>query len=249
MRFSAAAVVAALPALSAAEQSPLEQYKAQFQQIVGQLVSYIPNPGSFDAAGAEAAKHGPMKLSVLTLENWKDTLYEPVAPEAKTHEEWWVLITGRNKTCFGHCGEIEKAFNETATKFADVPETPHMAILNCEDQPILCNSWSAGAGSRRFNLTTVTTEELLKLQASGTREEFTLLDSWFHPFNGKITELGLSVPFGYTVWVFNLIPQWLFMLIVSLVSRTMMSNRVAKRVDNQQAGAAAAAAAGQKKTK
>lgn len=101
MRVSASAIVAALSALCAAQDSPLDQYKAQFQNILGQFGSYIPNPSIHDPVAALQAKVGSMKLSVLTLENWKETLYGPVLPNAKTPEEWWVLITGRNKTCFG----------------------------------------------------------------------------------------------------------------------------------------------------
>ncbi|RFU71865.1 peptidyl-trna hydrolase, partial [Trichoderma arundinaceum] len=121
MRFSAAALVAALPALSTAQENPLDQYVAQFQQVLGQVSSYIPLPSKHDPAAAHEAKTGPMKLSVLTLDNWKETLYEPVTPNTKIPEEWWVLITGRNKTCFGHCGQVEAAFNETAAKFAELP--------------------------------------------------------------------------------------------------------------------------------
>lgn len=101
MRFSAATLVAALPALAAAQENPLDQYVAQFQQILGQVSSKLPLPGTYDAAGAHEAKTGPMKLSVLSLDNWKETLYEPVTPGSKTPEEWYVLFSGGNKTCFG----------------------------------------------------------------------------------------------------------------------------------------------------
>lgn len=101
MRFSASAIVAALPALAAAQDSPIDQYKAQFQNFLGQMGSYIPNPGAHNPIAAAEAKAGSMKLSVLTLDNWKQTLYEPVASDATIPEEWWVLVTGRNKTCYG----------------------------------------------------------------------------------------------------------------------------------------------------
>lgn len=145
----------------------------------------------------------------------------------------------------GHCGQIEKAFNETAAKFAVLPGSPLMGILNCEDQPILCNAWSAGAGNlwsfhmlpppapidiykKRLNLTTTTSEELVQVKSAESKDKagFVLLDSWFHPFNGKATELGLSVPYGYVIWAFGLVPNWLFMLMVSFASRGMMSNRM-----------------------
>ncbi|KAM0264714.1 hypothetical protein ACHAQJ_000539 [Trichoderma viride] len=252
MRFSAATLVAALPALSAAQENPLDQYVAQFQQVLGQVSSYVPLPSRHDAAGAHEAKTGPMKLSVLTLDNWRETLYEPVAPNSKTPEEWWVLISGGNKTCFGHCGRVEAAFNETAVKFAELPNTPHMGLINCDNQPILCNAWSANAGNiwafemlpepapidiykKKLNLTTVTSEDIFKLHEAGTKEAFTLLDSWFHPFNGKAAELGLATPLGYLMWIFGLLPNWAFMLIVSFASRSMMGNRAQP---NRQAGAA-----------
>jgi hypothetical protein len=239
MRFSLA--LAALPALAVAQENPFEQYKAQFQNFLGQMGSYIPNPAAHDPVAALESKLGQLKLNILTLENWKDTLYESISPDTTKPEEWWVLTTGRNKTCYGHCDNIESAFNETAGKFALLPNSPHMALLNCEDQPILCNSWSAAVGSlyivdllpppaqvdvyrKRLNFTTTTSDDLVAFR--NDRSALKLEDGWFHPFNGKATELGLAVPFGYIVWAFNIVPNWLFMLVVSFASRSMMSRRM-----------------------
>ena len=139
----------------------------------------------------------------------------------------------------GHCGKIEQAFNETAAKFAVTPGSPHVGYLNCDDQPILCNSWSTATGyiwsfnilpspapvdiyKKRLNLTTTTSSDLVALNSAKSKEDWTLLDSWFHPFNGKATEFGLSVPYAYAMWAFNLVPNWLFMLVVSFASRSMM---------------------------
>lgn len=114
-----------------------------------------------------------------------------------------------------------------------------MGLVNCDDQPILCNAWSANVGNiwafemlpkpapidiykKKLNLTTVTSDYLVELHEAGDKKGFVLLDSWFHPFNGKAAELGLSIPFGYLLWVFNLLPNWMFMLIVSFASRSMM---------------------------
>ena len=114
-----------------------------------------------------------------------------------------------------------------------------MAYVNCDDQPILCNSWSASVGvlwslellpppapvdiyAKRLNFTTATSEQLVALKSTDKKESMVLLDSWFHPFNGKATELGLSVPFGWFTWVFGILPNWAFMIIVSFLSRTMM---------------------------
>ncbi|KAL6400695.1 uncharacterized protein AUP68_16409 [Ilyonectria robusta] len=240
MRFSSSALVAALPALAAAQDSPIDQYKAQFQDFIGQMGSYIPNPGSYDPVAALEAKTGAMKLSTLTLENWQQTLYEPVGPETTTPEEWWVLVSGRNKTCYGRCDKVETAFKETAAKFALLEQAPHMGYLNCDDQPILCNAWSTGTSNlyvfemlpspapidiykKRLNMTTTTSEDLVNLYETGTKDKFTLLEAgWFHPFQGKAVKLGIAVPFGYVMWAFGLVPNWLFMLVVSFVSRTMM---------------------------
>lgn len=101
MRFSSSTVLAALSALAAAQDSPVDQYKAQFQNVIGQFASYIPNPAYHDPVAAAQAKAGSMRLSVLTLDNWKETLYEPVSADATTPEEWWLLVSGGNKTCYG----------------------------------------------------------------------------------------------------------------------------------------------------
>ncbi|PHH85020.1 hypothetical protein CDD83_1030 [Cordyceps sp. RAO-2017] len=268
MRIFASAVVAALPLLASAQEDPFAQYKAQLQTFMNRVVSSIPNPGFHDPVAALEAKVGSMRLSTLTLENWKETLYEPVKSGATTPEEWWVLITGRNKTCYGHCGKVEQAFNETAAKFALLPGTPHMGYLNCDDQPILCNSWAASTANiwsfsmlpapapvevlkRKLNLTTTTSSDLVELYSSKGAGDWTPLESWFHPFHGKATELGLSIPYAYTIWAFNLVPNWLFMVIVSFASRSMMSNRM-NNMANQgrrpnggpRAGAGAGAGAG-----
>ncbi|UZP42014.1 hypothetical protein NXS19_009830 [Fusarium pseudograminearum] len=124
MRFSSSTVLAALPALAAAQDSPVDQYKAQFQNVIGQFASYIPNPAYHDPVAAAEAKAGSMRLNVLTLDNWKETLYEPVSADATTPEEWWLLVSGGNKTCYGRCGTVEQAFNETAAKFALLDKTP-----------------------------------------------------------------------------------------------------------------------------
>lgn len=107
MRFSlaTAALVVAVPALAAdaAADGPLGQYKAQFQNFLGKFTGYVADSAVVQdgPVAAVEAKVGEIQMSHLTLENWKDTLYAPVKEGAEVPEEWWVLITGRNKTCFG----------------------------------------------------------------------------------------------------------------------------------------------------
>ena len=109
MRLSATAVLA-LPLLAAA-QGPLEQfeqYKAQFQNFLGNFGAKAPTKAPTEAPSAktepvQAAKTavGSTQIDVLTLSDWKETLYGPVTADSATPTEWWVLISGRNKTCFG----------------------------------------------------------------------------------------------------------------------------------------------------
>ncbi|KAH8899714.1 hypothetical protein GQ53DRAFT_325298 [Thozetella sp. PMI_491] len=245
MRFSTTALLA-LPLLAAAAESPFEQYKAQFQNFLSSFGVKTPGSAEKEAAPATEAKPKASKgsskakeITTLTLENWNSTFYEPVKPGATTPEEWWLLVSGRNKTCFGHCLKVEAAFNESAVKFASLPKAPHLAYLNCEDQPVLCNGWSASTGSlwvfeilpqpapiniylKRLNLTSTTAQTFLDYHTEGVHETFKLHDGYFHPYDGPIAKSGLSVPVGYFFWIFNLIPSWAFMIGISMLSRRVM---------------------------
>lgn len=114
MRFSTTALLA-LPLLASAAESPFEQYKAKFQNFLGSLgastgsgqkaadpaAAAVPNAATAKAAKASKKVVEPKPIATLTLDGWKDTLYGPVKAEASLPEEWLVLVTGRNKTCFG----------------------------------------------------------------------------------------------------------------------------------------------------
>ncbi|TQN74604.1 hypothetical protein CSHISOI_00824 [Colletotrichum shisoi] len=244
----AATTILALPLLATAAESPFEQYKAQFQNFLSSFGASAPSaekpaPAAAPDAAAPASTTAAKKISVLTTENWKDVLYEPVEAEATTPEEWWVLITGGNKTCFGHCDQIETAFNESASKFAKLPESPHLGLVNCDDQPVLCNGLSAGTASiwsigmlpagsdidiyrKRLNVTTTTSDDIVDLWKNKSKEDWILTENIFHPFNSFVGKNNLTLPVGYFFWAFNLIPNWLFMLLVSFGSRTIMNRRM-----------------------
>lgn len=106
MRFALVSL-AALPLLAAAEQdaSPGGSWGDKARHVVARIVSYMPDPSIHHPAPALEAKLGPLKLSTLTLDSWKETLEE--APVQAHHSlpdrppDWWVLVTGGNKTCFG----------------------------------------------------------------------------------------------------------------------------------------------------
>jgi len=139
----------------------------------------------------------------------------------------------------GHCGKAEAVFNETADRFAVIPGTPHMGYVNCEQESVLCHAINCWPGSlwvfemlpppaainiygKRLNLSSIAVPELLELQASGSKESFSLIDGWWHPFDGAVAEYGLLIPAGYVSWVFSYIPNWLFMFVISMVSRMLM---------------------------
>merc|ERR1712225_185320 len=119
MRFSTLSLLA-LPVLAAAQESPLDQAKVYFDKFM----SFIPNPNKAHTPEAAAAKAGGRTLNILTLSDWEQTIRSSVKPAATTPEEWWVLVTGGNTTCFGQCTKMEKAFNETALLWSVNPAAP-----------------------------------------------------------------------------------------------------------------------------
>lgn len=240
MRFSTATLLA-LPLLAAAAQeaSPLDQAKAQALYWFDKISSYIPNPNKAHTPPAAAAKAGGRTLNILTLSDWENTIRSSVKPGATKPEEWWVLVTGGNKTCFGQCGQIEKAFNETALLWSLNPAAPHLGYLNCEDQPVLCNAWSTGAPSlqifevppppapviarsRGLNMTSTTVKTFTDYHSSKKWQNLVPYEGAFHPFDGWLAKAGLAVPLGYVFWAFAVIPSWLFMIGISFASRSIM---------------------------
>ena len=239
MRLSAISALA-LPLLAASQENPLDQIKAQAQHYFDLVSSYIPNPNKAHtdvAAHAAAAKVGGKALHILTLNDWKDTILSSVKPASPTPEEWWVLVTGGNKTCFGHCGQVETAFNETAALFSTNANAPHLAYLNCDNQPVLCNTWGAGPPSLwvmhaqpsvvdvrvlSLNITTTTVKTFTEIHSTKSWKEKAPYEGTFHPFNGPLATYGLAVPVGYVLWIFSVIPSWAFMIGVSFISRSIM---------------------------
>jgi len=254
MRFTVA--ILALPLLASA--ADFEQYKAQFNGLFDTIGSYLPNPAKAASPVSDAqAKAGSLVVHELTLSNWKDTLYGSVTPGQQKPEEWWVFITGRNKTCYGRCDRVTKAFNESAAKIAITPGAPHLGMINCEDQPVLCNSWSAIPSSiwdfkvlpppapvdihvKRMNMSTATVEsftDLLKVEVKDQENGWWQHTGTFHPFDGPLAKYGLAVPLGYAIWGLNAFPQWGMMIVLSFFSRWLMN----RKINNERAPRAAPA--------
>jgi len=260
MRFSSVSLLA-LPLLAAAahQETPLEQATNQAKYWFDKISSFIPNPNKAHTPPAAAAKAGGKTLKVLTLNDWETTLRSTLKPTSTTPEEWWVLVTGGNKTCFNHCGPAERAFNETAALWAVNPTAPHLGFLNCEDQPVLCNSWGAGPPAlwifdivaspapidirvKPLNASDTTVKTFTDLNSAEGKQSVKIYDGLFHPFDGPFAKYGLAIPIGYIFWVFAVVPSWMFMIGISFLSRTMMSKRTGP-AGGRPAGAAPAGAA------
>jgi len=114
-----------------------------------------------------------------------------------------------------------------------------MGYLNCETEPVLCNSWAAPCGSlyvfemlpppakidvyfKRLNLSTTTSKDFLDLYAQEDKSNLFLHEGYFHPIDGVLAKNGIAVPLGYVLHFFNLVPSWALMLVVSFFSRSMM---------------------------
>lgn len=245
MRFSATALLA-LPLLAVAEtQSPLAQAQDTAQYYFDLIYSYIPHTNTFSATEAAAAKAEGKNIDILSINNWRSTLRSSVTPASKGPEEWWVLLTGGDKTCWGNCDRLSQAFNESAQLLKTDPTAPHLGLINCDHQPILCHAWAAGPPLlyifevtpepapvsihiEAFNTTTVTALDFVKLHTSKRWKEKKEYDGFYHPFNGDAHKYGLDLLTGWVIWSFNVLPNWAFMILISFASRSMMTRRLAE---------------------
>jgi hypothetical protein len=238
MRFTALTTLA-LPLLAAAaqQQDPLTQAMESAQYYFDKVRGWIPHTNTFQAVEELAAKAGGNNLEVLTLDNWQKTLRGSVTGKGPT--EWWILVTGGNKTCWGQCDKMNTAFNETALLWAADPTAPRLGYINCDLQPILCNAWAAGPPSIYFmevthqpnpvevhyqnlNTTTTTVKTVTELRSTKSYLESPAYEGYFHPFDGPLAQYGLTLPMAYTLWFFAIVPSWAFMILVSFMSRTVL---------------------------
>ncbi|KAL2835158.1 hypothetical protein BDW59DRAFT_4452 [Aspergillus cavernicola] len=239
-------ILALLPALAVAqEQVPLaDRVQGWFDKAKSYLPTATPVVPVLDKV-VEAPKKVIQEKTVTPFNagNWQSIL-EP----ASETQDWLLFITGGNKTCFGRCGKAEKSFNESTLLFAADPTSPNLGYLDCESNQLLCSAWSAGApsvwwfkvpearvGEERtptplhivyVNSTTVTPETIYKIHSEKTYEDKPAYEGAFHPTDGWLAQYGLLVPLGYVVYGFGIVPSWLFMIVISMASRTMMSRRL-----------------------
>ena len=180
----------------------------------------------------------------MTLNNHK-TLLQPGAATAHPGiEEWMIFVTGGNKTCYGLCRRAEIAWNESVALISASRSPPNLAMLNCETDGVLCNTWmvdrpalihmllpqpaadqSTPSTTVRYihvNRTSVTAPDIAAVHLQEKYKETEPYDGVFHPFDGPLARFGLNVPVGYLVWGLAKIPSWAFMVGISFLSRTIM---------------------------
>ena len=231
----------ALPAIAAAqEQKPLSE---TVQSWFNKAKSYIPTAAQ-EPIAASAAKVAAANVTPLTRSNWEEVLSPSTTSPGQGPETWMVFVSGGNKTCYGRCGKVEEAWNETAALFAADPSAPHLAYLNCDKEAILCATWAANPPTvwhiQRpvaqadqstpattihivgLNATTTTAQELVQIHTQKTYEKRPVYEGAFHPFDGYLAKFFLNKPAGYAIFAFSQIPSWAFMIGISMFSRNIM---------------------------
>lgn len=128
--------------------------------------------------------------------------------------------------------------------FAADSTSPKLGYVNCEENQLMCSTWAAGAptawhfqvpqaqpGQERaltplhvvhLNTTTVDAETIYKLHSEKAYAKIPAYEGQLHPLDGWVSKYGLLTPLGYVLYIFGVVPSWLFMITVSFFSRTMM---------------------------
>ncbi|KAL5118933.1 hypothetical protein ACEQ8H_003062 [Pleosporales sp. CAS-2024a] len=250
MRFSSSLLLA-LPAIAAAEEQVplLEKVKGFFIKATAAVTSSLPAvPSNPIKAAAEQAAAIVVVQHPLTLQNWKEVLTVDPTASPPTTQDWLVFVTGGNTSCFGMCGNATKAWNTSLPLLAVKPNAPKFAYLDCEAEPVLCNSWSVGTPSLYYfqipkpladqsapvptaryqplNRTSTTAQTYKDLIVGNEIEKVAPYEGPFHPFNGDLQKYNLAVPYGYVTWGFSKMPSWLPMILVSFFSRSFMGKRM-----------------------
>jgi len=269
MRFSSS-ILLALPAIAVAEeQIPiLDKVKGFFSKATAAVSSAIPAVPSapINAATEKAASKAAAAIQhPITLENWKEVLTVDPTASPPTTQDWLIFITGGNTTCFGLCGNATKAWNASLPVLAAKANAPKFAYLDCEQENILCNSWSVGCPALYYfqipkpladqsapyptvryqplNRTSTTAQTYKELIVDNKIEEVVPYEGFFHPFSGEIQKYNLAIPYGYITWGFSKMPSWLPMILISFFSRSIMGKRMNPAPAQARPAAAAPASA------
>ncbi|KAF2185184.1 hypothetical protein K469DRAFT_707966 [Zopfia rhizophila CBS 207.26] len=259
MRFSSALLLALSALALAEEQVPLgDKLKGWFNKAKEAVTSAVPAAPSPLQAGS--AKVTQKVQHELTADNWKTVLTTDPTTSAPTTQDWMVFINGGNVSCYGFCGNASKAWNESVAILSASPKSPNFAVIDCDKQPILCNSWSVGPPSIYYmsipkpladqsapvptvryiplNRTSVTANTITKLVVDKEYEKTEPYEGVWHPFNGLLQQYSLAIPVGYILWGFSKMPSWLPMILISFMSRSFMGRRMPQGTPAPQQGGA-----------
>ncbi|KAL9106415.1 MAG: hypothetical protein Q9227_008557 [Pyrenula ochraceoflavens] len=232
----------ALSSLTFAEdQKPL---KEKAQGWFDKAKSYIPTAAATAPIDAGASKVAEKAVATFTPENWQ-TLLKPKSSEpSRGPEEWMILVSGGNKSCFGECGMVEKAWKQSISLLSADPTSPFLGYLNCDKSPLLCSIWATGVPSVwhysipiasvsqsqapttlhivPLKTNDTSTQDIVKIHSEKTYTKVPAYEGMFHPIDGALAKTGLLVPLGYVFYGFSAVPSWMFMIGISFLSRTIM---------------------------
>ncbi|KAL8992617.1 MAG: hypothetical protein Q9169_006963 [Polycauliona sp. 2 TL-2023] len=241
MRLTTSTLLPLLPLLTAAQQQkPLSE---SLQSWFEKAKSYIPSQAQ--ATHPLTSTAASTTVTTITSSNWQSVLSpSSSASPLDGPEEWMVLFSGGNKSCYGRCARVETAWQESAVFLGMDPTAPHLGYVHCDESPLLCTTWAASvptiwhiqlpvAGDDQsrpattirklgLNTTTVTANDIVKIHAEKTYEKRPVYEGALHPFDGWAATTGLNVPMGYVLYAAARIPSWAFMIVISMGSRYVM---------------------------
>ncbi|KAF2749006.1 hypothetical protein M011DRAFT_466133 [Sporormia fimetaria CBS 119925] len=272
MRVSSTLLLALPAAAVAQDQVPLlDKAKSFWGKITNAVTSAVPAvPIASSPVEAGAAKVAEKVQQRLTMENWREVLTaDPTASPPTTQD--WVVYIGGDETCFGgFCTNATQAWNQTVALLSVKPNSPNFGFIDCDAEPVFCNSWSIGAPALYFfnipkplpdqsapaptaryislrrpaNATVADqTERIMKLVVGKEYEQTPPYEGHWHPFTGTLHQYGLAVPVGYILYGFNKMPSWAPMVLISFLSRSFMNKRMNPQPQQQGRAAPAAPAA------
>ncbi|KAK0271971.1 hypothetical protein LTR91_024639 [Friedmanniomyces endolithicus] len=262
----ASPLLLALPALASAQQIPfmdqLNPYIEQLNPYIDQVKGYfgaaksnvastassvlpaapsVPNP-----VASAAAVFAATKVSRVTLDNYPSLLVPSTTTAGP--EEWMLYVTGGNKSCFGLCEPAEIAWNQSVGLMSASSTPPKFALLDCDDQGVLCAAWAVSpptvihmllpqplpdqskpattVRSISLNRTTVAAPEIAAIHLQETYKDVAPYEGLWHPFDGPLAQYGVQIPVGWAMYGFSKIPSWAFMIGVSFISRSFMSRKM-----------------------
>ena len=124
------------------------------------------------------------------------------------------------------------------------PKGPQLAVLDCEQEEVFCNSWAAGPPSVYYfllpqpladqstpatsvyytplNRTSVTAQEIIEIHTKENYAKKGPYEGLFHPFDSPLIKFGVIVPVAYFLWGMAKMPSWLPMVLISFFSRSFM---------------------------